>query len=174
MTAQSATAMQTTKGSVPVKQRPADVFDEFNNIYDSITRRAFEVFEGNGRWFGRDLDNWLRAEAELLHPVHLEMRESDGSFTVEAEVPGFTVKDLEINVEPRCLKIAGKRETKEEEKKGKAIRSEWCADQILRAVALPADVDTSKVSASLKDGILTIDLPKAAHAKAVRIEPKAS
>jgi HSP20 family protein len=174
MTAQSATAMQTTKGSVPVKQRPADVFDEFNNIYDSITRRAFEVFEGNGRWFGRDLDNWLRAEAELLHPVHLEMRESDGSFTVEAEVPGFTVKDLEINVEPRCLKIAGKRETKEEEKKGKAIRSEWCADQILRAVDLPADVDTSKVSASLKDGILTIDLPKAAHAKAVRIEPKAS
>jgi HSP20 family protein len=100
------------------------------------------------------------------------MRESDGSFTVEAEVPGFTAKDLEINVEPRCLKIAGKRETKEEEKKGKAIRSEWCANQILRAVDLPADVDTAKASASLKDGILTIDLPKAAHAKSVRIEPK--
>jgi HSP20 family protein len=100
------------------------------------------------------------------------MRESDGSFTVEAEVPGFTAKDLEINVEPCCLKIAGKRETKEEEKKGKTIRSEWCADQILRAVDLPADVDTAKVSASLKDGILTIDLPKAAHAKSVRIEPK--
>ena len=118
------------------------------------------------------MDNWLRAEAEVLHPVHLEMRESDGSFTVEAELPGFTAKDLEINVEPRCLKIAGKRETKEEEKKGKMIRSEWCADQILRAVDLPADVDTSKVNASLKDGILTIDLPKAAHAKSVRIEPK--
>jgi len=172
MTAQSATAMQPTKGSVPVRKSSGDLLEQFDSIYDSITRRAFELFESNGRWSGNDLGNWLLAEANVLHPMPLEMRESDGSFTVEAELPGFTAKDLEINVEPRCLKIAGKRETKEEEKKGKAIRSEWCADQILRAVDLPADVDTSKVSASLKDGILTIDLPKAAHAKSVHIEPK--
>src|ERR1017187_755039 len=172
MTAQSATAMQPTKGSVPVRKSSGDLLEQFDSIYDSIARRAFELFEGNGRWLENDLGDWFRAEAEVLHPVHLEMRESDGSFTVEAEVPGFTVKDLEINVEPRCLRIAGKREIKEEEKKGKAIRSEWCADQILRAVDLPADVDTAKASASLKDGILTIDLPKAARAKSVRIEPK--
>jgi HSP20 family protein len=164
--------MQPAKQSLPVRKSSADLLEQFDSIYDSIAQRAFGLFEGNGRWLGHELDDWFRAEAELLHPVHLEMRESDGSFTVEAEVPGFTAKDLEINVEPRCLKIAGKRETKEEEKKGKAIRSEWCADQILRAVDFPADVDTSKVNASLKDGILTIDLPKAAHAKSVRIEPK--
>ena len=141
-------------------------------IYDSIARRAFELFERNGRWFGRDLDDWFRAEAEILHPLHLELKETDGDFTVRAEVPGFTDKDLEINLEPRSLKIAGKRETKEEEKKGKMIRSELCADQILRTIDLPADVDTSKANANLKNGVLTIDLPKAAHAKAVRIEPK--
>jgi len=172
MTAQSATAMQPTKGSVTVRKGPGDLLEQFDSIYDSIARRAFELFEGNGRWPGTDLADWFRAEAELLHPLHLEMRESDSSFTVEAELPGFTAKDLEINVEPRCLRIAGKRETKEEEKKGKVIRSERCADQILQAVDLPADVDTSKVSATLKDGLLTIDLPKAAHAKSVRIEPK--
>lgn len=172
MTAQSATAMQTTKGSVSVRQSSADLLEEFDNIYDSIARRAFELFEGNGRWLGNDLGDWVRAEAEVLHPVHLELRESDGSFTVEAELPGFTVKELEVNVEPRCLKIAGKRETNQETKKGKVIRSECCADQILRTIDLPADVDTSKVNATLKDGILKIDLPKATHAKSVRIEPK--
>jgi HSP20 family protein len=175
MTAQSATAMQPTKGSVPVRKSSRDLFEQFDSIYDSIARRAFELFESNGRWPGSDLADWFRAEAEVLHPAHLEMRESDSSFTVEAELPRFAAKDLEIHVEPRCLRIAGKRETtKEEDKKGKVIRSEWCADQILRAIDLPADVDTSKVSASLKDGILTIDLPKAVHAKSVRIEPKAS
>jgi HSP20 family protein len=174
MTAQPATAIQPTKTSVPVKQRPSDPFEDFDRMYDSITRRAFELFEDGGRWFGRDLDDWLRAEAEILHPVPLEMRETDGEFSVRAEVPGFNAKDIEISVEPRCLKIAGKRETKEEEKEGKTIRSEWCADQILRAVDLPADVDTAKVSASLKDGILTVELPKAAHAKAIRIQPKAA
>ena len=172
MTAQSATAMQPAKGSVPVRQSPGDLFEQFNNIYDSITRRAFELFEGNGRWLGRDLDDWLRAEAELLHPLPLEIRESDGSIIVKAEVPGFAPKDIEINVEPRSLKIAGKRESREEEKRGKTLRSEWSADQILRDVDLPVDVDTAKASATLKDGILTIELPKAAHAKSVRIEPK--
>ena len=174
MTAQSATAMQTTKGSVPVRQGARDFLTEFDRIYDLIARRAFDLFEGNGRWFGHDLDDWFRAEAELLHPVPLEFKETDGDFTIRAEIPGFSVKDLEISLEPRCLKIAGKRETKEEEKKGKTIRSEFCADQVMRAIELPADVDTSKASANLKDGVLTIDLPKAAHAKAVRIEPKAS
>jgi len=174
MTAQSATAMQTTKGSAPAKQRPADLLDQFDNIYDSITRRAFELFEGDGRWFGHDLDNWLRAEEEMLHPVPMELQETDAAFTVQAEVPGFTAKDIEINVEPRCLKIAGKRETREEEKKGKTVRSEWSANQILRAVDLPSDIDTSKVNATLKNGMLTVELPKSARAKAVRIEPKAS
>ncbi len=172
MTAQSATAMQPAKGSVPVK-KGADLLDRFEDIYDSIARRAFELFEGDG-WFRSDLENWLRAEGEILHAAPLELRESEGEFTVRAEVPGFAAKDIEISVEPGCLKIAGKRETKEEEKKGKVIRSEWCADQILRAVDLPAEVDTSKVTASLKDGVLTIELPKAPHAKAIRIEPKVS
>ena len=174
MTAQSATAMQTAKESIPVKQTGGDLLTQFDRIYDSISRRAFELFEGNGRWFGRDLDDWFRAESEILHPLHMELKETDGDFTVRAEVPGFTEKDLEVSLEPRSLKIAGKRETKEEEKKGKMIRSELCSGQILRTIDLPADVDTSKATANLKNGVLTIDLPKAAHAKAVRIEPKAS
>lgn len=173
MTAQSATAMQPVKGSVPVRQGPGDLLEQLDSVYDVIARRAFELFEGNGQWLGRDLDNWLRAEAELLHPVHMDVTESDGDFIVRAEVPGFSVKDLEIKVEPRRLRIAGKREIKEE-KNGRKIRFEWCADQILRAVDLPADVDTAKVSASLKDGILTVDLPKAAHAKAIRVEAKST
>ncbi len=173
MTAQSATAMQTTKESVPVRENGGDLLTQFDRIYDSIARRAFELFERNGRWFGSDLDDWFRAESELLHPLPLELKETDGDFTVRAEVPGFAQKDLEISLEPRSLKIAGKRETKEQEKKGKMIRSELCADQILRTIDLPADIDTSKASATLKNGVLTINLPKAAHAKAVRIEPKA-
>jgi HSP20 family protein len=175
MTAQSATAMQPAKGSVPVRQGAGELLSQFERIYDSIAHRAFELFEGNGRWFGRDWDDWFRAEAELLRPLPLELKEEDDSFTVRAEVPGFTAKELEITVEPRCLKIAGKHEAKEEEKKkGKIVRSELRAEQVLRAIDLPVDVDTSKVSANLKDGVLTVDLPKAAHAKAVRVEAKAS
>ncbi|MGB7283024.1 MAG: Hsp20/alpha crystallin family protein, partial [Candidatus Acidiferrum sp.] len=106
-------------------------------------------------------------------PAHMELSESDGEFTVRAEVPGFSAKDLEIRVEPRNVRIAGKREIKPE-KNGRKVHSEWSADQILRVVNLPTDVDTAKVSANVRDGILTIELPKAPHAKAIRIEPKSA
>src|SRR5262249_55521947 len=141
---------------------------------DSIARRAFEIFEGNGGWPGRELDDWLHAESEVLHPMHLELTESANNLTVRAEVPGFGAKELEINVEPRRLAASGKRETKEDTKKGKTLYSELCANEIMRVVELPAEVDTSKVNATLKDGILNIELAKAAPAKTVRVEPKNS
>jgi HSP20 family protein len=173
MTAQSATAMQPTKGSATSKPRSSG--DLFDAIYDNITSRAYELFDNNGRWPGNELSNWFQAESEVLHPVHLELSESDDRFTVRAEVPGYSSKELEIKIEPNMLSIAGKRESsKEEENGGKKIQSERCCDQILRAVQLPVDVDTAKSSATLKDGILTIELPKAPHAKAVRIEPKSA
>ncbi len=171
MTAQSATAMQSVKGSAPGRQGPIELLEQFDKVYDSIARRAFELFKGNGQSAGHELDDWLRAEAEMLHPIHLEVTESDESVTVLAEVPGFAAKDLEIKVEPQRLMIAGRREIKEE-KNGRKIHSEWCADQILRVVDLPREVDTSRVNATVRDGILLIVLPKAAHTKATRIEPR--
>ncbi|PYU46331.1 MAG: hypothetical protein DMG54_03655 [Acidobacteria bacterium] len=175
MSPQAATAMQPAKVPVAVKQSATgDVFDRIQQIYGEIARRAFEIFDNNGRWLGNDLEDWFRAESELLHPVHLEIAESDVNLTVQVEVPGFSTKELEINVEPRRLTIAGKHEAQEESKKGKTIYSERCAKEILRVIDLPAEVDSSKVSAILKDGILKMELPKAAHAKAVRIEPKSA
>ena len=175
MSPQAATAMQPAKAPVPVKQSAtSDVVDQVEQIYDSIARRAFQIFNNNGRWLGHELEDWFRAESELLHPVHLEIAESDENLTVRAEVPGFSAKELEINVEPRKLTIAGNHEAQEESKKGKTIYSERCGREILRIVDLPAEVDSSKVSALLKDGILNIELPKAPHAKTVRIEPKSA
>jgi HSP20 family protein len=175
MNPQAATAMQPAKEPVSVKQSDTgDVFDRIQQTYDAIARRAFEIFDNNGRWLGHDLEDWFRAESELLHPVHLEMAESDDNLTVRAEVPGLSTKELEINVEPRRLTISGKHETREENKKGKTIYSERCAKEILRVVDLPVEVDNSKVSTNLKDGILNIELPKAARAKTVRTESKAA
>lgn len=175
MSPQAATVMQQAKTSVPAKRAETEnVFDRIQQTYDSIAQRAFEIFDNNGRWRGRELNDWLQAESELLHPVQLELLESNDNLTVRAEVPGFSTKELEINVAPRKLTIAGKHEVQEESKKGKTVYSERCAQEILRVVDLPADVDSSKVTATLKDGILSLEMPKAAHAKTVRVEAKAA
>ena len=168
-------AAHSTKESIQVKQPiTGDVFDRIQQSYDSIARRAFELFENNGKSFGRDLENWFRAESELLRPLQLEMTESDDTLNIKVEVPGFNTKELEIYIEPRKLTLVGKHEYREENKKAKTIYSERCSNEIMRVLDLPAQVDSSKASATLKDGILSIELPKAAQAKTVRIEAKAA
>jgi len=171
----TANATATQMAPVPAKAiERLDVFERFNQIYNSIARRAFEIFESNGRNFGHDLDDWFKAESELLHPVHVRMAESDDSLTVEAEVPGFEAKDLQINLEPRRLTISGKKETKEEQEKGKAVYQEQCSNEILRVIDLPAEVDASKAAATLKNGILELQMPKSAVAESTYIEVKSA
>ena len=168
------------KSAVPVRKSPAhglrlvppgDLFDRMTNIYDSVARRAFEIFEHNGS-IGRDLENWFRAEAELLHPVHIDIAETEGALSVRAEVPGFTAKDLEVSIEPLRLTITGKRETTVERKDKKVIYQERCSDQIMRVLDLPVAVDGDKASATIKHGVLELNLPKAPAPKKVRIEAK--
>ena len=173
MKKQSVAVMQPAKEAAPMKLLPgSDLFDRIQDVSNSIARRAFEIFEDRGRAFGHDLEDWLRAESEFLHPIHLDIAESDDAVTVRAEVPGFSAKELEVGVEPHRLTISGKREASEERKGKKTIYSEHCRNQIFRAVDLPAEVDTSKVTANLKDGVLELSMPKATEVHKVRVEEK--
>jgi len=174
MEKQSAIAQQ-EKEAVPVKSLPgSDLFERVRELSNSIAHRAFELFNGRGRTDGHELEDWFRAESELLHPVHLDLAESGDAFTVRAEVPGFSAKELEVGVEPHRLTISGKLESSEEHSSKKTIYKEQCSNQIYRAIDLPAEVDTSKVTAVLKNGVLELSMPKAAKAKKVQIAEKAA
>lgn len=152
-----------------------NIFNRLQEIQKMISHRAFELFEEGGRIFGRDLDDWFRAESELLHPVNVSIEETEEGLRVEAEVPGFKAEELEVSVEPYRLTITGKREAgKEEKKKEKVVYSERSSERILRVIDLPVEVNTDRVSAVLKDGMLEFTMPKAAPAKKISIEQKAA
>ena len=150
---------------------PETLFERINHLRETIERRAFELFEGRGALSGRDLDDWFKAETELLHPVHLEMTETDDTLTAHAEVAGFGAKNLEVSAEPRRITISGKRESTEERKTAKTIYKEQCSSEILRVVDLPVEIQAAKTAATLKDGILELRMPKAAQAGG-KNEPK--
>ncbi len=167
----SAAAVQPEKQGPALKALPpSKLFERMQDTYDAIARRAFEAFEGRGRADGHDLEDWLRAESELLHPLHLDVAETDHAVTVRVEVPGFNARDLEVGLEPHRLMIIGNRETKEERKTQKTIHSEHCSNQLFRSINLPADVDSSKVTASLKDGVLELVMPKIENANRVPVK----
>ena len=174
MKTQSAAVMESTHEPEPVKHSSEEISNQFSQIHDVIARRAFDIFESRGRSPGHDLEDWSRAESELLHPIPVNVTESNGQYIVRAEVPGFGSKDLEVMVKPLSLRISGKRETKEDKEIGKMICAESRADRIFRVLDLPSVVDTSKVSTILQDGILIVHLPKAQNAEKVRVEPIAA
>ena len=150
------------------------MFDEMRQTFDTIAQRDFELFDPNGRQPGRDLDDWLRAESEFLHPVNLEVGESESAVRVRAEVPGFDAKDLEISLEPSRLTISGKREWTSEEKKKDVVYSDCRSNQLFRSLDLPAEVNAEKATATLKQGVLELILPKAIPSKKVKIEPESA
>lgn len=160
------TAARPAREVTPIKKEVGEIIDHVQKLSTELARRAYEIFEENGRKIGLDLAHWFQAESELLHPIHVRIAESDEAITVRAEVPGFEAKDLDIRLEPRKLMIAGKRGASE----GKAACFERCSDQILRVVNLSAEVDTTKAVATLKDGVLKLELPKVVVAKKVPIE----
>src|SRR5665213_4584118 len=141
------------------------LYDYMNELYKNIARRAFNMFEGNGRIHGHDLENWLVAEAEFLTPVPLELSETDTELIVRADVPAFTEQELEIVVEPKRLFITAKTEKNSEEKKKKTLYSEISANEIFRTIVLPSEIDPEKVSTVLKNGVLEVSMQKAKAAK---------
>ena len=143
-------------------------------LQQSISRRAFELFKLSGFTGGHDLEDWLKAESEMLQPVPLEVTETDDEVTVRAEVPGFTEKDVQVKVDAHRVVISGKREESSEKKKGKTIYAEHRSNEICREFDLPAEIDPENVTAELKDGVLEINLAKRVPSKRVAVSGKAA
>jgi HSP20 family protein len=173
--------MKPQQGIQPTKQQaPASpifvesekLFEQMKEFSQFVARRAYEYFEARGREFGRDLEDWFRAESELMRRVPVEVKEADGQITVRAEVPGFAADEIKISVEPQRLVISGKSDKTTEEKKEQTLLSEFRSNQFCRELRLPAEVEPDKTTAVLKDGVLELAFAKAAENKQIAVEIK--
>ncbi len=126
--------------------------------------------------FARFMDTFLNESLQPSEDVSnrawmplVNIRETESSFFVEAELPGLTKKDLEITLENNLLKLSGERHFEKDAKEENYHRIERSYGNFLRTFSLPSQVDPEGVKASFKDGILTIEVPKAEEAKPRKI-----
>ena len=168
-------AIQTAKQQAPASPvfvEAEKLFEQMKEFSQSVARRAYEYFEARGREFGHDLEDWFRAESELMRRVPVEIKEADSQITVRAEVPGFAANEINVSVEPQRLVISGKSEETTEEKKEQTLLPEFRSNRFYRELWLPAEVDPSKTTAVLKDGVLELAFAKVPESKAVNVEVK--
>lgn len=100
----------------------------------------------------------------------LDVEETDDDFTIHVELPGVVADDVDVSIEESVLSIAGQREFYSNKSADGFRRVERRFGRFHRAIRLPDRVDAEQVSASYKDGLLTITVPKAESAKPRRIK----
>lgn len=175
-TGQTAQPEKTTE--TPIFVEAEKLIERMEEAAKAVAKRAYDFFEARGYRFGNELEDWFRAESELLRTVPTTMKEDDAQITIQAEVPGFQAGDIKISAEPHRLIIEGRSEQIQEEKSKetpeKVVFSERRANQFYRLLDLPAEVDATRTEAKLKDGVLEITLPKVAVRQPVGVEVKPS
>ena len=130
--------------------RLASFRDEINRLFDGGTpARDSGLFSG-----------WTPA---------LDVYDEKDRFLVSVELPGLKKEEISLSFHDGVLTVSGERKHEREGKEGETFRSERYFGKFQRSVTLPTAVNAGKVKATYKDGILTIDLPKAEEAKPKQI-----
>lgn len=146
--------------------------EDFAKNTEAIAKRAFELFQKRGYKFGHELEDWFKAERELLKKVPIDIKDVDGNLNIRAEVPGFTAANLKVSVEPNRITIKGDNKVKTEKIDDGTLYSEWKSNKIFRTFDLPHQVDADKAVATIKDGVLTLVVPKMPKTKPNQVEIK--
>jgi HSP20 family protein len=135
--------------------------------FGSLKKEMDRLFERFGDW---DLPE-MRAFAEWT--PSLDVSETKDAFVAKAEIPGIEPKDISVSLEGQLLTIKGEKKHEKEEKDEQFYRAERAYGAFARTVRLPAGVDSSRVTAGYKNGLLTVTMPKAPGAKGNLIPVKA-
>jgi HSP20 family protein len=130
------------------------LWNGFDRVFDDELRRMNRLVTRDAQpRFGRE-----------SYP-RVNVLETDGALVVSAEVPGFAPNNVEVTVHDGVLAIEGKVDEAKTQEEGKVLYSERRNVSFKRTFTLNTDVDVERVTAVVKDGLLSVTLPKVAAAK---------
>ena len=145
---------------IPIRKREKEdgALARLHDEVDDLFRGFFDDW---------NLPGWGRSRWPAL-----DIAEKDDEFIVKAEVPGCKAEDIDISVHGNILTISGEKKHEKEEKEKGYYHVERSYGSFRRDLNLPVEVDSTKIDAECKDGILLVKLPKAETAKPVKIKVK--
>ncbi len=140
------------------RNRPRDVFgwDPFR-MMDALLR--WDPFQGG--------EGWLGAGAAFV--PSFDVKDTKDAYLVKADLPGVQEKDVEVSLTGNVLTISGKREQEQRDEGEQFFSMERSYGSFSRSFALPEGADAEHVTADLKDGVLTLTVPKKPEVQPRRI-----
>jgi HSP20 family protein len=128
-----------------LKRDMEGLFDNFFHGFDVVP-------------FERGWERW-----EAFSP-RIDVTDTEKAIKVAAELPGMDEKDIDVSLTREALTIKGEKKEEKEEKDEDYYHVERSYGSFSRTIPLPVEVETDKVQASFKKGVLTITLPKSTKA----------
>ncbi len=118
----------------------------------------------NDFWNATEWPHNLEEDSTVWSP-RIDVEENENEYQVYADVPGLNKKDVSISLEDGVLTIKGERKREEKKEEQNKSYMERNYGNFSRSFTLPTKVDENKIAANLKDGVLSVSLPKAEETK---------
>jgi HSP20 family protein len=157
MAAKKDVVPKTTPGTLAVRREWEYPFGSFQREMNKLADDLFGGFNLSPR---APLERGL---ATTFTP-RVDVSETDKEIKVSAELPGMDEKDIDVSLARDTLTIKGEKKEEKEEKGEDYYRMERSYGSFTRSVSLRVEVDTDKVQATFKKGVLEITLPKTPEA----------
>lgn len=139
-------------------------FRDLVSLQDRMNRLFEESFRGISR--GGNEEEW---SVGTWAPA-VDIYEHNSNIVLKAELPGVNPKEVDIRVENNVLTLHGERKFEGEVKRDSYHRVERAYGTFSRSFTLPSVIDTERIQADYKDGILTVVLPKREEARLRQIQ----
>ncbi|MFB6142830.1 MAG: Hsp20/alpha crystallin family protein [Halorientalis sp.] len=138
-------------------------FEEIERFFERMSRQfeeASQSWESDG-----PMAQWSRGKS-----MAVDLVERDDEFVVTVDLPGFERDDVSIRVTDHTLRIEADHEEVLDEDTEDYIRHERRHESTQRSIPLPEEVDKERVSARMKNGVLTVTLPKVEAEEATQVD----
>lgn len=147
------------------------------DIIPNLQRNARSVFVPLQREFNRFFDGLgegLSAFAETPFTPRMDVVETKSGLEVTVEVPGLTWDQVKVTAEDGVLTVSGEKVANSETTEGGAHVTERSFGRFSRSIYVPRSTDPAKIRATMKDGVLKIEIPKhpGAEVKTIEIQSK--
>jgi len=145
------------------------IFGEVAKRCEAIQQRAFDLFEKRGHELGHQVEDWLKAEHEIMGWPAAELVEKEGAYELQMTLPGFEAKDVEVTATPTEVIVHAATEEEKKTEKGNVLWTEFGSNDVYRRVEVQNPINVDKVTAQLEKGILRINAPEIAKPRDIRI-----
>lgn len=127
-------------------------FEELERFFERMSRQ----FDETAHVWEPDVPGFVRE----YEPVAVDVVERDDEFFVAVDLPGFEREDIEIKATNHTLRVRAEHEESFDEERDQFVRHERRHESVDRSIRLPGEVDPESVTARMKNGVLSVTLPR--------------